>query len=117
MLNKKNLCLICLLVCFCCAPSMVGAQTSQNAGLQMEEVVVSASRTETRLQDAPQNITVLDSEEIMDSPYERVKDIVRSVPGLHNFRHNSLQTNGIVRRVLHALNTAGRWSCTPSASP
>ena len=96
MLNKKALCLVCLLVSFCFAPSMVGAQANQNAEHQMEEVVVSASRTETRLQDAPQNITVLDSEEIMASPYERVEDIIRSVPGMHNFRHNSLQTNGIV---------------------
>ena len=100
MLNKKTFCLVCLLVCFCCAPSMLGARTSQNAKHQMEEVVVSASRTETRLQDAPQNITVLDSEEIMASPYERVEDIIRSVPGMHNFRHNSLQTNGIVSPLI-----------------
>jgi outer membrane receptor protein involved in Fe transport len=41
-------------------------------------------------------VTVLTSEEIMASPFDRVEDIVRSVPGIYNFRHYGLQTNGIV---------------------
>ena len=32
----------------------------------------------------------------MASPFDRVEDIVRSVPGMYNFRHFALQTNGIV---------------------
>jgi outer membrane receptor protein involved in Fe transport len=63
---------------------------------QLDTVVVSTTRTEIPLFDAPQSVTVLTSEEIMASPFDRVEDIVRSVPGIYNFRHYGLQTNGIV---------------------
>ncbi|HSM74763.1 MAG TPA: TonB-dependent receptor plug domain-containing protein, partial [Desulfobacterales bacterium] len=63
---------------------------------QLDEVVVSTSRTEVPVRDAPQSVTVLTREEIMASPFARLEDIVRSVPGVSNFRHYGLQTNGIV---------------------
>jgi outer membrane cobalamin receptor len=63
---------------------------------QLDTVVVSATRTEIPVFDATQSVTVLTSEEIMASPFDRVEDIVRSVPGIYNFRHYGLQTNGIV---------------------
>lgn len=62
----------------------------------LDEVVVSATRSEIPVFDAPQSVTVISSEELAMSPFERVEDIVRSVPGLYNFRHYGLQTNGIV---------------------
>jgi iron complex outermembrane receptor protein len=63
---------------------------------QLDTMVVSTTRTEIPLFDTPQSVTVLTSEEIMASPFDRVEDIVRSVPGIYNFRHYGLQTNGIV---------------------
>ncbi|NCC24925.1 MAG: TonB-dependent receptor, partial [Deltaproteobacteria bacterium] len=63
---------------------------------QLGEVVVSTTRTEIPVFDATQSVTVLTSEEIMSSPFERVEDIIRQVPGIYNFRHYALQTNGIV---------------------
>jgi iron complex outermembrane receptor protein len=36
----------------------------------------------------------------MASPFERVEDILRTVPGLYNFRHFALQTNGIVNPII-----------------
>lgn len=63
---------------------------------RLDEVVVSATRTEIPVFDAPQSVTVLSSEDIMASPFERVEDIVRRVAGIYNFRHFGLQTNGIV---------------------
>ncbi len=63
---------------------------------RMDEIVVSATRTEIPVFDASQSVTVLSSQEIMASPFDRLEDIVRSVPGMYNFRHYGLQTNGIV---------------------
>ncbi|MFN2354786.1 MAG: TonB-dependent receptor plug domain-containing protein [Desulfopila sp.] len=63
---------------------------------RLDAVVVSATRSEIPVFDAPQSVTVLSSEELMASPFDRVEDIVRSVPGMYNFRHYGLQTNGIV---------------------
>ncbi|MFO7713670.1 TonB-dependent receptor plug domain-containing protein [Desulfosarcina sp.] len=63
---------------------------------RLDAVVVSATRTEIPVFDAPQSVTVISSEELMASPFERMEDIVRSVPGMYNFRHYGLQTNGIV---------------------
>ncbi len=63
---------------------------------ELPEVVVSASRSEMSTFDVPASVTVLTRKEIEESPFERVEDIVRSVPGLYNFRHYGLQTNGIV---------------------
>ncbi len=60
------------------------------------EVVISSTRSEIPVSDAPQSVTVLSSEDIMESPFDRVEDIVRSVPGIYNFRHFGLQTNGVV---------------------
>jgi TonB-dependent heme/hemoglobin receptor len=67
---------------------------------QLDTVVVSATRTEIPVFDAPQSVTVLTGEEIMASPFDRVEDIVRSMAGIHNFRHYGLQTNGIVSPLI-----------------
>jgi outer membrane receptor protein involved in Fe transport len=67
---------------------------------RMDEIVVSATRTEIAVFDTPQDVTVITSEEIMSSPFDRIEDIVRSVPGIYNFRHFSLQTNGIVSPLI-----------------
>ncbi len=64
--------------------------------IRLDEVVVSATRSEMSVFDVPQSVTVISNEELMASPFERVEDIVRSVPGMYNFRHYGLQTNGIV---------------------
>ncbi len=60
-----------------------------------DRVLISTTRTEIAVMDAAQSVSVLTHEEIMDSPYERIEDILRSVPGMFNFRHYALQTNGI----------------------
>ena len=77
-------------------PLSVLAQEQPKEPYSLGEVVVSATRSEIPVFDAAQSVTVISSEEIMDSPFDRVEDIVRSVPGMYNFRHFALQTNGIV---------------------
>jgi len=67
---------------------------------RLDTVVVSATRSEIPVFDAPQSVTVISNEELMASPFERVEDIVRSVPGMYNFRHFALQTNGIASPLI-----------------
>jgi outer membrane receptor for ferrienterochelin and colicin len=71
------------------------AQEETEEVYRLDTVVVSATRTETPAVDVPQSVTVLTGEQLMASPFDRVEDILRSVPGIYNFRHYALQTNGI----------------------
>ncbi|MGM0425136.1 MAG: TonB-dependent receptor plug domain-containing protein [Thermodesulfobacteriota bacterium] len=100
MCRRRHVLVVGLLLGLWLVPGMLNAQENQEAEHQMDEVVVSATRSETLLKDAPQNVTVLDREAIMNSPYDRVEDIVRNLPGMYNFRHNSLQTNGIISPLI-----------------
>ncbi|MEF3168954.1 MAG: TonB-dependent receptor [Deltaproteobacteria bacterium] len=77
-------------------PLSLSAQEQTKEPLSLDEVVVSATRSEIPVFDAPQSVTVISNEELMASPFERVEDIVRSVSGMYNFRHFALQTHGIV---------------------
>ncbi len=77
-------------------PLWATAEEQQKEPYHLGEVVVSATRTEIPVFDASQSVTVLSSEEITASPFDRLEDIVRSVVGIYNFRHYGLQVNGIV---------------------
>ncbi len=65
----------------------------------LSEVTVSASRTQSGTSDLPQSVSIITSAEIMVSPYNNVEDIIRNIPGLYNFRHSSLHTNGIISPI------------------
>ncbi|MGQ9671480.1 MAG: TonB-dependent receptor plug domain-containing protein [Desulfosoma sp.] len=77
-------------------PLSLSAEETQKKVHRLDKVVVSATRSEIPVFDAAQSVTVISNEEIMQSPFERLEDIVRSIPGMYNFRHFALQTNGIV---------------------
>ncbi len=85
-------CMVILLTCAIGVP----AEDQPKKAYQLDEVVVSATRSEIPVFDVPQSVTVISNEELMASPFDRLEDIVRSVPGMYNFRHYALQTNGIV---------------------
>jgi outer membrane receptor for ferrienterochelin and colicin len=76
-------------------PLTAGAKEDAKDAYRLDTVVVSATRTEMPAVDVPQSVTVLTSEQLMASPFDRLEDILRSVPGMYNFRHYALQTNGI----------------------
>lgn len=83
------------------AGSLGAADAEQGKEIhQLDAVVVSATRSEIPVFDAPQDVSVITAEEIMASPFQRVEDIVRSVPGVSNFRHYGLQTNGVVSPLI-----------------
>ncbi len=62
---------------------------------ELEDIVVSTTRSEIPVSDAAQSVTVLSQEDIMASPFERVEDILRTVPGVYNTRHYGRQTSGV----------------------
>ena len=62
---------------------------------RMEDMVVSTSRTEVAMADAPQSISVISADEIMASPFERVEDILRFSAGIQVTQHYGQQTGGI----------------------
>ena len=65
-------------------------------GVQLvDEIAITASRSERRVFDTPQSVTVITREQIEASPFENVEDIVRQAAGIYNFRHFALHTNGI----------------------
>ncbi|MBN1820210.1 MAG: TonB-dependent receptor [Prolixibacteraceae bacterium] len=67
--------------------------------IELNEVTISALRSRLQWEDIPQSVSVIKAEDIAVSPYNNVEDIIRSIPGVHNFRHSSLHTNGIVSPV------------------
>ncbi len=80
-------------------PVYAAAENQIKDVYRLGEVVVSATRSEIPVFDAPQDVTVLSSEEIMASPFERVEDIVRSVPGVYNTRHYGTQKGGVASPI------------------
>jgi len=59
-------------------------QKEQDETIKREEtIVVSASKTETTLINAPATLSVVTSQEILTSPAQNYGDLLRSVPGLN----------------------------------
>lgn len=59
-----------------CPISPSAQETPKNVH-RLDAVVVSATRSEIPVFNAPQSVTVLSNEELMASPFNRVEDIVR----------------------------------------
>ncbi len=55
---------------------------SAQSGTGPEIVVVTATRTPTSLNNAPQSISVISSEQITDTPAQGLDDILRNIPGM-----------------------------------
>ncbi|MEE8129765.1 MAG: carboxypeptidase regulatory-like domain-containing protein, partial [Vicinamibacterales bacterium] len=64
-----------------------------------EVVVVSASRTETALIDAPATMTVLSSEAIELNPAQNYGDLLRSVPGMNVIQMSARDINVTSRQA------------------
>ncbi len=71
-----------------------------SSSFDLGQIVVSATRREAPLSEITQAGTVIGRNDIDASPFERVEDIVRTVPGLFNFRHYALQRNGIINPLI-----------------
>lgn len=93
------------------------AGTAQGGGMGIEErtiderqLVLSAARTRTTIQEAPGIITVITAEEIRQRGYRTVNDALRSVPGFLGGRRDSngwfdeVFSRGTARTVLVLVN-------------
>jgi len=72
----------------------VSAETSSRV-TELDEIVVTATRSEIAVFDASQSVTVIPEEEIMASPFDRIEDILRFEVGIQNYSHYGNQTGGV----------------------
>ena len=71
-----------------------------------EVLVVSASRSETALIDAPATMTVLSSEAIELNPAQNYGDLLRSVPGMNVIQMSARDINVTSRQATNTLATS-----------
>ena len=98
--RRQVLVLLLLLSFIACWPTKIGmaaersAEPAAPAGqleepIQLEPVMVTATRTEMRVKEAPVSVTVLTKEEIAQSGAIVVDDLLRQIPGFNTFRRSS----------------------------
>ncbi|HWW26026.1 MAG TPA: TonB-dependent hemoglobin/transferrin/lactoferrin family receptor, partial [Caulobacter sp.] len=64
-----------------CAQAALAADTAADA-VELDKVTVTATRSETRLQDAPVTASVISDQDIEDGLVKDIKDLVRFEPGV-----------------------------------
>jgi len=65
------------------------AEVASEEVIRLEQVVVTATRTEQKLKDAPVHVTVITKEDIQQSAAQTVDDLLRQIPGFSLFRRSS----------------------------
>lgn len=68
------------------------ARRKEKKAIRLGEVVVTATRREIPVEEAPASVTVIERDEIQSSPAEKVDDILRNVPGMVVESHHGLDT-------------------------
>jgi len=83
-LEMKRLlnCVIVLLACLFMALSTTVCAQEKTGVIEMEEVIVTASRLEEPLRYSPDSVTVVTGEEIQKKGKKTVIDVLRAVPGV-----------------------------------
>ena len=69
-----------------------------------EDVVVSASRVESKAIDAPATMSVVNSEKIESSPAQNHADLLRTVPGMNVVQTSARDINLTTRQATSTLN-------------
>jgi outer membrane receptor protein involved in Fe transport len=83
------------------------AQPAEEPASQVEEViVVTASRTEQALNEAPAAITVLDAKTIESIPADDYGDLLRNVPGVNVTQTSARDINMTTRGSTNTLSTS-----------
>ena len=83
-----------------------------------EQVVVSASRTEQQLVNAPATVSLITTETIQNSPATNIGDLLRAVPGVNVAQTlRTRRQHHEPRRHLHALHVAARAGRRPQRLP
>ena len=90
---------ILFLTGFLLTAASASAVDSGKTVYKLDDIVVSTTRNEIPVTDAAQSVSVISEDEIMNSPFERVEDIIRSAPGVYNTRHFGAQRSGVSNPV------------------
>jgi len=86
-------------------------QPANNKSDKTEEIVVTASRTKSNPEDAPNSITIITSDDIKTSPFEKVEDILRGTAGVNvNFDYTLNVVAG--NRPVNLRGTGGKGERT-----
>ncbi len=88
------------------APPAEPADDSEEKQKYEEEVVVSASRVEQALVNAPATVTLIDSSAIENSPASNYADLLRAVPGLNVTQTSARDINLTSRAATGTLATS-----------
>ncbi len=70
-------------------------RTEEKKVIKLDEISVTATRTVRPIIDVPSSVTVINTDQIEASPFERVEDILRTEVGIDNIKHYGFQTGGI----------------------
>jgi outer membrane receptor protein involved in Fe transport len=90
-------------------PQQQTNQNDQNAGqppTYEEQVVVTASKTEEQLINAPATVSVVSSETIQNSPATNIGDLLRAVPGVNVTQVSARDVNLTTRGATSTLSTS-----------
>ena len=82
-----------------CASHQGHAQQAQVNDLTLEEIVVTASLRKTNMQDLPQSITVLTTEDIEKAGYKEMGDYIRDLPSVTLAQQQPGRNNIVFRGV------------------
>ena len=82
---SKSIFAACLILLFLFSQVSL-AEEEQKATIKLEEVVVTATKTEKRLGDVPASVDVITAEEISRTNVKGVDEVVRTVAGVYNKR-------------------------------
>jgi outer membrane receptor for ferrienterochelin and colicins len=88
------------------ATSGVNLSFGLGIALRGEEVVVSASKSESALVDAPATLSVVSSEQILASPAQNMGDLLRSVPGVNIIQTSARDINITARQGTSTLSSS-----------
>ena len=106
------------LVCSLAAPALAQGTASQQQPQQTnpddqnqtpiyeEQVVVTASKTEEQLVNAPAAVSVVSSETIQNSPATNIGDLLRAVPGVNVTQVSARDVNLTSRGATSTLSTS-----------
>jgi iron complex outermembrane receptor protein len=88
------------------APASGQSQDQEQPITFEEQVVVSASRTEQQLVNAPAAVSVISSERIENAPVTNIGELLRSVPGLNVTQVSARDINFTARGATSTLATS-----------
>ena len=82
-----------------CASGQGHAQQTKSSDLTLEEIVVTASLRKVNMQDLPQSITVLTTEDIEKAGYKEMGDYIKDLPSVTLSQQQPGRNNIVFRGV------------------